>query len=162
MKRLWAPWRMEYIKSEKPEECIFCRKLGEEDDCGNHVLWRGSSAFVLLNTYPYNNGHLMIAPHAHVAELEHLPPETTAEIMSLAQDAVRALKQAFNAEGVNLGLNLGEAAGAGIKDHLHMHLVPRWRGDTNYMPVVADVRVIPQSLEDAQARLSATFTRLRT
>lgn len=161
MERLWAPWRMKYIRSRKPDECIFCQKLAETDDAANHVVWRGSSSFVLLNTYPYNNGHLMIAPHAHIAELEDLAPAVTADMMSLAQDAVVLLKEEFNAQGVNLGFNLGEAAGAGIKDHLHMHLVPRWSGDTNYMPVIADVSVIPQSLEEAQARLSAAFARLR-
>jgi ATP adenylyltransferase len=161
VERLWAPWRVQYIKADEPEGCFFCTKARENDDERNHVIWRGRSAFVLLNTYPYNNGHLMVAPHEHVAELEALDPEVLAEVMGLCQDAIRVLKQEFNPQGINLGANLGAAAGAGVKDHLHLHLVPRWLGDTNFMPVMADVRVIPQSLDSAYRLLRHGFERLK-
>lgn len=158
--RLWAPWRMRYIIADKPDGCIFCTKPAAADDRANHIVWRGERAFVLLNTYPYNNGHLMVAPYAHTDALEDLPVETTAEIMALTQDAIRALKREFNPQGINVGINLGAAAGAGIKDHLHVHVVPRWAGDTNFMPVIADVRVIPESLDHAHALLSRSFAEI--
>ncbi len=159
--QLWAPWRMRYIKGDKPEGCIFCDKAGDGDDRTNHVVWRGKTAFVLLNTYPYNNGHLMVAPYAHIGDLDELPLETLTEIMALCQDAIKALKKDFNPDGINLGLNLGAAAGAGVKDHLHVHVVPRWTGDTNFMPVLADVRVIPQSLDHAHLLLSRAFAEIK-
>jgi ATP adenylyltransferase len=158
--RLWAPWRMRYIIEDKPEGCLFCTKREATNDPENHIVWRGERAFVLLNAYPYNNGHVMVAPHAHIADFEDLPAETVAEIMSLTQNTIRALKREFHPEGVNVGINLGAAAGAGIKDHLHVHIVPRWAGDTNFMPVIADVRVIPQSLDHAHALLSRAFAEL--
>ncbi len=161
MERLWAPWRVQYIKAEKPEGCIFCAKAAETTDEQNHVVWRGRSAYVLLNTFPYNNGHLMVAPYAHVGELEDLDPAILAEVMALSQDAIRVLKNEFTPQGINMGLNLGAAAGAGVKDHLHVHLVPRWLGDTNFMPVVADVRVIPQSLDSAYRVLHRGFKELK-
>ena len=160
MERLWAPWRVQYIKAEPPEGCIFCTKAADDDDAANHVVWRGSLAYVLLNTYPYNNGHLMVAPYAHVGELEELQTDILAEVMALCQDALRVLKKEFTPQGVNVGLNLGAAAGAGVKDHLHVHVVPRWMGDTNFMPVVADVRVIPQSLDSAYRILHRGFQEL--
>lgn len=161
MERLWAPWRVQYIKAPQPEGCIFCIKAAQADDEANHVVWRGRLAYVLLNTYPYNNGHLMIAPYAHIGELEDLETETVAEVMSLCQDAIRVLKTKFTPQGVNMGLNLGAAAGAGVKDHLHVHLVPRWMGDTNFMPVVSDIRVIPQSLDSAYRILHKGFEELK-
>lgn len=161
MERLWAPWRVQYIKGEKPEGCLFCTKAAETADEQNHVVWRGESAYVLLNTFPYNNGHLMVAPYAHIGELEELDPAILADVMALSQDAIRVLKKEFTPQGVNMGLNLGAAAGAGVKDHLHVHLVPRWLGDTNFMPVVADVRVIPQSLDSAFRVLRRGFEELK-
>ncbi len=161
MEVMWAPWRMEYIKSAKPEGCFFCSKLAESRDAENHIIWRGERAFVLLNTYPYNNGHMMVAPCAHVGTLEDVPLETLTEMMALCQDAVRALGLDFRPDGVNMGVNLGSAAGAGVKDHLHIHLVPRWNGDTNFMAVVEDTRIIPQSLDDAYRRLHTAFLSLR-
>jgi ATP adenylyltransferase len=149
VERLWAPWRIRYIENDKSDGCIFCTKQAQEDDTANHVVWRGERAFVLLNRYPYNNGHLMVAPYAHTGDLEDLTAEDAAEVLALCQDAVRVLKQTFKPDGLNVGLNLGAAAGAGVKDHLHFHIVPRWAGDTNFMSVVADVRVIPQSLDQA-------------
>jgi ATP adenylyltransferase len=152
---------MEYIKSEKPAGCIFCDKPAAGDDPANHIVWRGEQAFVLLNTFPYNNGHLMVAPYQHAGNLEDLAPHVLTELMTLCQDAVRALKRDFNPDGVNMGINLGSAAGAGVKDHLHIHVVPRWQGDTNFMAVVTDTRVIPQSLDDSYRMLHAAFTALR-
>jgi len=145
------------IPIPNPPSCPICTGLVRPD-----IVWRGERAFVLLNAYPYNNGHLMVAPYAHIGELEQLPTETLTEVMGLCQDAIRALKKEFNPEGINVGLNLGSAAGAGVKDHLHVHVVPRWLGDTNFMPVLADVRVIPQSLDHAHALLSRAFVALKT
>lgn len=161
MDPLWAPWRMSYVTAEKPEGCIFCDKPAAGDDGANHIVWRGEKAFVLLNTFPYNNGHMMVTPFAHIAAFETLPSDTLAEMMALCQDAVKALKRDFDPDGVNMGLNLGAAAGAGVKDHLHIHIVPRWTGDTNFMPVTADVRVIPQSLDRAYELLHGAFADLR-
>jgi ATP adenylyltransferase len=160
MERLWAPWRLEYITQEKSEGCIFCQKPLVGDDQAVYIVRRGSRAFVMLNAYPYNNGHIMVAPYAHLADLEELPPETLHEMMDLTQQCTRALKSVFRPDGLNLGFNLGAAAGAGIKDHLHLHLVPRWQGDTNFMPVLADVRVIPQSLEQSYKLLVEAFEEL--
>lgn len=160
MERLWAPWRMQYVGQEKPQGCIFCDKPQAGDDRAAHIVHRGKLAYVMLNAYPYNSGHTLVAPFAHLSCLEDLPPETLHEMMDLAQQCVRAFKLVFNPEGVNLGFNLGAAAGAGIADHLHMHLVPRWAGDTNFMPVVADVRVIPQALDQAYDLLVEAFGRL--
>ena len=161
MERLWAPWRLEYIAGEKSGECIFCDKPLEENDRANHILRRGVHSFVLLNAFPYNNGHLMIAPYAHLSELDELPRETLVEMMELCQDATRALKLAMGPDGFNVGFNLGAAAGAGIKDHLHLHVVPRWAGDTNFMPVLADVRVVPQSLERAWEVIGLAFRKIQ-
>jgi ATP adenylyltransferase len=155
--RLWAPWRIGYVLSDKPEGCIFCDKPLAGDDAANHIVWRGERAFVMLNMYPYNNCHMLIAPFAHVADLEALSPETLLELMTLSQKAVHALKTHLSPHGVNLGVNLGEVAGAGVADHLHMHVVPRWSGDTNFMTVTADTRVISQSLDEAYKILHAAF-----
>lgn len=160
MERLWAPWRLQYVTQEKPSGCIFCDKPQTADDQANLIVRRGRLAYVMLNTFPYNNGHLMVAPYAHVADLEALPAATLHEMMDLAQLCARALKAKFHPDGLNLGLNLGTAAGAGIKDHLHLHLVPRWQGDTNFMPVIGDVRVIPQSLEASYRLLREAFAEL--
>jgi ATP adenylyltransferase len=158
MERLWAPWRLQYVAKDKSEGgCIFCEKPLAGDDRAALIVRRGALAYVMLNTYPYNNGHIMVAPFAHVANLEDLAPETLHEMMDLAQQSTRALKASFSPDGINLGFNLGAAAGAGIKDHLHLHLVPRWQGDTNFMPVIGDVRVIPESLEQTFDKLTEAF-----
>ena len=161
MERLWAPWRLQYVAKERAEGCIFCQKPLAGDDRSAHIVHRGVLAYVMLNTFPYNNGHIMVAPFAHIADLEALPAETLHEMMDLAQLATRALKSSFNPDGLNLGFNLGAAAGAGIKDHLHLHLVPRWLGDTNFMPVIGDVRVIPESLDQTYDKLIEAFALLK-
>jgi len=160
VERLWAPWRLEYITQDKPGACIFCDKPLLGDDRAAYIVHRGAHAYVMLNAFPYNNGHLMVVPYAHLSALEDLPPETLHEMMDLTQLCSRALKLAVNPDGMNAGFNLGAAAGAGIKDHLHLHIVPRWLGDTNFMPVLADVRVIPQSLDRAYSILREAFARL--
>jgi len=160
MERLWAPWRLEYVTKDKPEGCVFCEKPLSGDDRAAYIIHRGTHAYVILNAFPYNNGHVMVAPYAHLASLEELPAVTLHEMMDLAQLCSRALTQACSPDGLNVGFNLGSAAGAGIKDHLHLHLVPRWSGDTNFMPVIADVRVIPQSLDRSYQSLTEAFVSL--
>ena len=155
MERLWAPWRMAYIEgipeAEAAGGCIFCERPAQDEDEKNFILYRSSRSYIILNLFPYSNGHLLIAPYEHVAELEDLPAETISDMMALAALAVRALKAAWSPEAFNIGLNLGRAAGAGIDTHLHIHVVPRWAGDTNFMPVLADTKVVPQALEDTYA-----------
>ena len=153
MKQLWAPWRIKYIKMEKTEECIFCKAVKEEKDEKNLVLWRGKVAFVIMNKFPYNNGHLMVAPYRHVGTLEDLTVMELTEIGILLQKSIKLLKKAMSPEGFNLGINIGRIAGAGVEDHIHVHIVPRWNGDTNFMPVISDVRVVPQALQDTYTEL---------
>jgi ATP adenylyltransferase len=160
MERLWAPWRLQYVAKEKVPGCIFCDKPKAGDDRANYIVHRGTLAYVILNAFPYNNGHIMVAPYAHIADFEELPPAVLHEMMDLAQLGTRALKDSFSPDGLNLGFNVGAAAGAGIKDHLHLHLVPRWVGDTNFMPVIGDVRVIPESLAQTYDKLSEAFKKL--
>jgi ATP adenylyltransferase len=157
---VWAPWRMTYILSDKPPGCIFCEKIGAQDDARNLILWRGHTAFVMLNRYPYNNGHLMVVPHAHAASLTELEPAQRAELGELTMRCEQVLRQAMRPDGFNIGLNLGSAAGAGIAEHLHVHVVPRWDGDTNYMTVIGEVRVIPQHLDGTYALLLPYFQTL--
>jgi len=145
---LWAPWRIDYILSPKDGECFLCAKARTTDDAANHIVARGKTAFVLLNTYPYNSGHLLVAPYRHVADLDELDQDERNELMQLTVRAKKLLTRVVHPQGFNIGYNLGEAAGAGIKDHVHGHIVPRWVGDTNFMPVLGGVRVIPQALED--------------
>jgi ATP adenylyltransferase len=155
--RLWAPWRLEYIKGPKPDECIFCSKPALGDDAKAHIVARGELCFVMLNTFPYNNGHVMVSPYEHVPSLEDLPDEALLELMTLTQRSLRALRDAYGPEGFNLGINQGKVAGAGVEGHIHLHVVPRWGADTNFMPVVGSTRVLPQSLEDSWRELSERF-----
>jgi ATP adenylyltransferase len=148
---LWAPWRLEYIVSDRGSGCIFCAAAEGVPERAKWVVERGETCFTILNTFPYAPGHLMVAPLRHVAELEELDDGETAELMALTRRAVIALRAAMSPHGFNVGLNLGEVAGAGIADHLHLHVVPRWQGDNNFMPVLADTRVIPQALEAAKS-----------
>ncbi|WP_048149583.1 HIT family protein [Palaeococcus ferrophilus] len=153
MKRIWAPWRIEYIRSPKHDGCIFCDFPKEDRDRDRLILYRGKHSFIIMNNYPYNPGHVMIAPYRHVGRWEDLTDEELLEIMKLSQLMVKALKRAMNPDGFNMGVNLGRVAGAGIDDHVHLHIVPRWNGDTNFMPVIADTKVIPESLEEAYDEL---------
>ena len=157
MKQIWAPWRMEYIQMEKPQGCILCEKPGQDNDAVNYILYRGERNFVIMNTYPYNPGHLMIAPYRHIASLEELTDEERHEHFDVVSRSIRVLRQAFSPGGFNLGINIGKVAGAGIEDHVHTHIVPRWQGDNNYMPVIADVRVVPEALAETYQKLKGEF-----
>ncbi len=138
---------------EKKKGCLFCRVAGEKRDRKNYLLFRGKRCFIILNTFPYNNGHLMIAPYRHLANLEDLNREELGELMGLVSRSVGWLKEALKPEGFNIGMNLGKIAGAGIEDHLHIHLVPRWSGDSNFMPTIAQTKVIPELLKDTYKKL---------
>ncbi|MGI8586770.1 MAG: HIT family protein [Chloroflexia bacterium] len=157
---LWSPWRMAYIGGGGGGDgCIFCTipEQGSEHDRENLLLLRGEHAFVILNRYPYNSGHLMIVPYRHLRDVTLLTPAESAEIMALLQRMVSALTAVYRPEGFNTGMNLGSAAGAGIADHLHMHIVPRWAGDTNFMPVVGQTKVLPESLEQTWERITSAL-----
>ena len=156
-RQLWAPWRLEYVSAADEEEgCVFCRAL-EGDDAERLVVRRGERAFVLLNKFPYSSGHLMVAPMRHVGEFGELEPDEVAEIHALAACGIDALKDTYGPDGFNLGWNLGRVAGAGVVDHVHLHVVPRWSGDTNFMPVLADVKVIPEHLAESRKRLAEAW-----
>ena len=150
---LWAPWRIEYITGPKSDQCIFC----EPDPA--HLVERGERCFALLNAFPYAPGHVMVAPNRHVGDLGDLDDGELLEVMQLAQRLVAAQRSTMNPDGFNVGLNLGRVAGAGIADHLHLHVVPRWEGDNNFMPVLGDTRVIPQALEEARKALVEALAR---
>jgi len=154
MQRLWTPWRMAYIKQEpKKSGCIFCEKIKAGDDRKEHILWRGKLAYITLNLYPYNNGHLMVVPYQHSPSLEYLSSETVLEIGELINFSLRLLKEALAPDGFNIGVNIGKFAGAGVEEHVHVHVVPRWSGDTNFMTVAAETRVIPDWIDDTYATL---------
>jgi ATP adenylyltransferase len=155
--RLWAPWRLDYIKGPKPDECIFCAGAGSDDDGRSYVVARGERCFVMLNAYPYNNGHVMVSPYEHVPSIEDVGEETLLELMTLTQRSLRVLRDAYGPEGFNIGVNQGKVAGAGVEEHVHLHVVPRWGADTNFMPVIGSTRVLPQSLDDSWATLSKLF-----
>jgi ATP adenylyltransferase len=161
METLWSPWRMEYIQANKDESddagCILCRLRDGEDS--ERVLARTELAFVVLNKYPYNPGHLMVIPGRHVGDIEDLTDDESLELQRLLQRSVRALREESEPHGFNLGMNLGRIAGAGIPDHLHWHVVPRWSGDTNFMPVVGETRVLPELVEETARRLTPHFGR---
>jgi ATP adenylyltransferase len=143
MEKLYAPWRMTFIKSEKPAGCIFCKDSIRSE---NLVVFDGKTAFVMMNRYPYISGHLMIIPFRHLSQMEDLLPEEKLEIFNLQDMSIRVLRKVMNPDGFNIGMNLGKAAGAGVDDHIHVHVVPRWSGDTNFMSVVGDIRVIPEDI----------------
>ena len=160
LERLWTPWRMQYIAGEKyPAGCFFCAALNHTNDRESYVLYRGANCFVMLNKYPYNNGHLLVVPNRHCANLGDLSTETQAELMALIARGVDWLSAASHPEGFNVGLNLGKAGGAGVADHLHFHIVPRWAGDTNFMTVAGQTRVLPEWLDETWARLRAIIER---
>lgn len=158
MKQIWAPWRMTYIDdSGKKDGCIFCSKLWEDDARANLVLAQTGHSLVMLNKYPYNNGHLLLAPKRHTNRLSGLLAEEYVDFCQALRRSVDILLKVLNPGGVNLGMNLGHCAGAGVEDHVHWHVVPRWEGDTNFMPVVGEVRVIPQHLLESYDRLIPFF-----
>ena len=158
MDRLWSPWRYGYVQSASPKnDCIFCAKWRENRDDENYIVLRAEFNFVLLNLYPYTNGHLMIAPYAHVATLEEAAPATLDEMMRLTQAAERHLRTLYKPDGVNLGMNIGAAAGAGVAGHIHMHVLPRWIGDASFMTTVGETRVLPEELSVTYSRLRKAF-----
>ena len=158
MKQLWAPWRMPYLRGENAHVagCLFCHKL-TQGDAAEHILYRGAHCAVMLNRFPYTNGHMMVVPYTHTGSLETLDDAILLETMRLVQHCLRALRQVFNPQGFNIGVNEGHVAGAGVAEHIHLHIVPRWAGDVNYMTVVGETRVIPQSLDDTYAQLRPLF-----
>ncbi len=157
MKQLWAPWRLEYIEhADEQGDCVFCDAVAGDDE-QRLVVHRGAQAFALLNKFPYASGHLMIASYRHVGELSDLTDEEVIEVHRLAERGLAALAEVYSPQGYNLGWNLGRIAGAGIVDHVHLHVVPRWAGDTNFMPVLADVKVLPEHLHETRRRLAAAW-----
>jgi ATP adenylyltransferase len=157
MERIWAPWRIEYIEMEKPAGCILCDKPGQNRDAENYILYRGSKNFVIMNSYPYNPGHLMVAPYRHVASLDELTDDELGEHFEVVRRSVGILREVFSPQGFNIGMNLGKVAGAGIDEHIHTHIVPRWQGDTNFMPVISGVRVVPEALAETYRKLEGKF-----
>ena len=161
MEKLWAPWRMEYVSSgEKREECIFCLEELQEEDEKRYVLYRTTHSFVMMNIYPYNNGHLMVAPYQHVSCLTSLDDEILADLFQTVRCSVGILKKVYGPEGFNTGINTGSAGGAGYEKHLHVHVVPRWNGDCNFMPVLADTKVLPEHLSSTFQKLKKAFSEL--
>ncbi|MBN1282497.1 MAG: HIT domain-containing protein [Proteobacteria bacterium] len=160
MERLWAPWRMKFIEElrDKGSGCIFCELAAPGDDRKRLILHRGESCYAVMNRYPYNNGHMMVVPYRHEGELGGLAAAEHREMLSVCAHAVRIMRDAMEAEGFNIGLNIGAVAGAGVADHIHMHLVPRWRGDSNFLPVLGETKCMPEYLEDTYARLIDGFS----
>lgn len=156
--RIWAPWRLRYVKNAKDtNECVFCAKPKAGDDRDALIVHRGEGCFAILNLFPYTNGHLMVCPFEHIGRFQDIPAELLAEMNALAQRSMRILEAVYAPEGFNLGLNQGKVAGAGVPGHIHLHVVPRWAGDNNYMPVIGDTRVMPQSLEESYDVLLGGF-----
>ena len=167
MDHLWSPWRYDYISSstgrtDLPEGCVFCRLQAQSpaDDESSFIVHRASFNFIVLNIYPYISGHIMVVPYAHSSELDNLPAETTNELMDLTKRCQTVLRETYHPEGFNLGMNLGRAAGAGVAEHVHLHIMPRWTGDNNFMSVLASTRVLSQSLEDSYEQLRPIFKNL--
>ena len=157
MNQLWSPWRMEYIQSHKEEGCVFCLEAAKPDGLENLILYRANRSFIILNRFPYTSGHLMIVPFDHKPSIELLESETLTEIMDLCVYSMRVLQAAYTPQGFNVGINIGEAAGAGIIEHVHLHVVPRWRGDTNFMSSLSGVRVLPEALEVTYERIKLAW-----
>jgi ATP adenylyltransferase len=159
MDRLWSPWRYTYIAGAAAPRggCLFCNKAAESKDPENYIVHRGLRNFVILNLYPYASGHLMIAPYAHTGRLHESTGDTLAEMMLLTRDAERILIELYDAKGINIGMNLGECAGAGVADHIHMHVVPRWPGDVNFMTTIGETRVLPEDLQTTYEKVRRAF-----
>jgi ATP adenylyltransferase len=162
MEKLWAPWRAPYILGPKEKGCLLCRIGQQKKDIENLVLWRGQLCFVMLNRYPYNSGHLMIVPNRHEKDLAGLRQKEIGEMVDLTRKSIAALKKAMNPQGFNLGVNLGDVAGAGVEHHLHLHVVPRWKGDTNFMAVAAETKVISRALQETYEALHEAWPRGET
>lgn len=163
MKRIWSPWRMKYIEGHEGQEgCIFCNALAQPDNEDNLIIKRGAFAFIILNLYPYTSGHIMVAPMAHQPSLEFLEPNVRAEMMELVSESIVVLKKIYHPDAFNVGANIGEAAGAGEPGHVHLHIVPRWTGDTNFMSTLGETRVLPEALENTYKRIKAGFERNQT
>lgn len=161
MEYLWTPWRSTYMKEKKDKAiCIFCEAAAGSEDAKTLVVYRGEFCFVMLNRYPYTSGHLMIAPYRHVPRLTAVDEATTAEMMQFARRAETALQEAYSPDGLNLGMNLGEAAGAGIEQHIHMHVLPRWKGDANFMTSVGGTRIIPETLDETYRKVQDSWGKL--
>jgi ATP adenylyltransferase len=159
MERLWAPWRMAYITQEPRPGCLFCRVIADPSDPDAElVVWRPEGAIVMLNKFPYNPGHVMVAPTAHKGDLADLDDAESASLMAALRRTIRVLREALTPEGFNVGANLGRVAGAGIPDHVHLHVVPRWNGDTNFMPVLSEVKVINEHLQQTAEKLRQAFS----
>jgi ATP adenylyltransferase len=158
MDHIWSPWRYRYLAAPPASsECIFCQKAAENDDAKNLVVWRGRHNFALLNLYPYTSGHLMVAPYQHVARLEDASVETVTEMMLVMRTTEKHLRAIYRPDGINLGMNIGQAAGAGIAGHIHMHVLPRWFGDANFMTTVGETRILPEDLVVTYDKLSRAF-----
>ena len=159
---IWAPWRGTYVTGKKKSDtCVFCDKFKSADDKANYLLFRGNLNYVIMNRYPYNNGHLMVVPIRHTADILELGSDEFEEMGVLMRQSVKIIKETMNAEGFNVGYNLGSAAGAGIAAHLHMHVVPRWNGDTNFMPVISETKVISEHMAATYSKLAEAFGRLK-
>ncbi len=154
---LWAPWRIEYIVGEKEKGCIFCNRIKQKEDEKNLILYRAEFSFIIMNRYPYNSGHLMIVPYEHKGDYEDLNDNEILEMGKLIKLSIKVLREVMNPEAFNIGLNLGKPAGAGVEEHLHYHVVPRWNGDTNFMPVISNTRVIPEALSSTYKKLKKAF-----
>lgn len=158
MDTVWAPWRIEYITGDKEEGCIFCKGLSEQDDL---TLYKGSITMVMMNKFPYINGHLLVAPTRHIPDMTHLSKDEMGDLLKTVEQSIGILKKVMNPDGFNVGLNLGKVAGAGVEEHLHFHIVPRWLGDTNALTVFADVRVIPEHIKATYNNLKPYFNNLK-
>ncbi len=158
---MWSPWRMEYVRTPKDDGCVFCKKSASDQDRNNLVLFKGTNSIVLMNLYPYNNAHLLIAPYKHVDTTLELSSQVSNEMMNLANESMRIIKMAMNAEGFNFGANIGAIGGAGIKDHIHFHVVPRWLGDTNFMPVIGHTKVMVEGLLETYDELKPHFEKIK-
>jgi ATP adenylyltransferase len=158
MDYLWSPWRYQYVSQKLPDKgCIFCIKMQQSNDEENLILYRGLNNYILLNLYPYTSGHLMIAPYKHIGDLGSADDATWMEMTALTRKAEQALRKAYNPEGINLGMNLGKSAGAGIADHIHMHVLPRWHADSNFMTTIGETRVLPEALPETYRKLKPLF-----
>lgn len=159
MKALWAPWRMEYILGKKEPECIFCSYPKKNNDRDNLILYRSAHNFVMMNKYPYNNGHIMVVPYIHTSTIDNLTDEILLDFIKVTQRSLKSLKEIFRPEGFNIGINIGAVAGAGMEEHVHLHMVPRWAGDTSFMSVLGEIRVVPEHIMETYDKLYPTFNK---